>query len=117
MKKFFKGILLFFLALIILLSFYAFATGRTYLFKAVYYNFAGIDDYKIFENNTVTAGKAQPWPVSDSYNKISSPDDLNQLLAELKTVALVVIKNDSLLYEKYWDGYSDSSLSNSFSVA
>lgn len=117
MKKFFKGILLFFLALIILLSVYAFATGRTYLFKAVYYNFAGIDDYKIFDNNTVTAGKAQPWPVSDSYNKISSPDDLNQLLAELKTVALVVIKNDSLLYEKYWDGYSNSSLSNSFSVA
>jgi len=117
MKKFFKGILLFFLAIIILLSVYAFATGRTYLFKAVYYNFAGIDDYKIFDNNTVTAGKAQPWPVSDSYNKVSSPDDLNQLLAELKTVALVVIKNDSLLYEKYWDGYSDSSLSNSFSVA
>ncbi|MCW3120170.1 MAG: beta-lactamase, partial [Chitinophagaceae bacterium] len=27
------------------------------------------------------------------------------------------IKNDSLLYENYWDGYNDSSLSNSFSVA
>ena len=117
MKKFFKGILLFLLALIILVSVYAFATGRTYLFKAVYYNFAGIDDYKIFDNNTVTAGKAQPWPLSGSYNKVSSPDDLNQLLAKLKTVALVVVKNDSLLYEKYWDGYSDSSLSNSFSVA
>jgi len=117
MKKFFKRILLFFLAIIILFSVYAFATGRTYLFKAVYYNFAGIDDFKIFDNNTVTAGKAQPWPVSGSYNKVSSPDDLNQLLAELKTVALVVIKNDSLLYEKYRDGYSDSSLSNSFSVA
>jgi CubicO group peptidase (beta-lactamase class C family) len=39
------------------------------------------------------------------------------LLGELKTVAVVVIKNDSLLYEKYWDGYSDSSLSNSFSMA
>ena len=30
---------------------------------------------------------------------------------------MVVIKNDSLLYEKYWDGYSDSSWSNSFSIA
>ena len=50
MKKFFKGILLFLLALILLVSVYAFATGRTYLFKAVYYNFAGIDDYKIFDN-------------------------------------------------------------------
>src|SRR5688572_13541713 len=117
MKKFFKGFLVFLLAVVLLLTGYAFATGRTYLFKAVYYNFAGIDDYKIFDNNTVTAGKAQPWPLSGSYNKVSSPDDLNQLLAKLKTVALVVVKNDSLLYEKYWDGYSDSSLSNSFSVA
>ncbi len=117
MKKFFKGILLFLLAIVVLFTGYAFATGKTYLFKAIYYNFAGIDDYKIFDNNTVPAGNAQPWPVSDAYNKITSPDDLNRLLAELKTVAVVVIKNDSLLYEKYWDGYSDSSLSNSFSVA
>lgn len=117
MKKFFKGILVFLLAIVILFAGYAFASGKTYLFKAIYYNFAGIDDYKIFDNNTVPAGNAQPWPVSNAYNKITSPDDLNQLLAELKTVAVVVIKNDSLLYEKYWDGYSDSSLSNSFSVA
>ena len=117
MKKFFKGILLFLLAVIMLFSVYAFATGKTYLFKAVYYNFAGIDDYKIFSNNTIAAGKPQPWPVSTSYNKVSSPDTLNDLLAELKTVAVLVIRNDSLLYEKYWDGYSDSSFSNSFSVA
>ena len=117
MKKFFKGILVFLLAVILLFTGYAFATGKTYLFKAVYYNFAGIDDYKIFDNNTVPAGNAQPWLVSGSYNKVSSPDDLNQLLAELKTVAVVVVKNDSLLYEKYWHGYNDSSLSNSFSVA
>lgn len=117
MKKFFKGILLFLLAIVVLFTGYAFASGKTYLFKAIYYNFAGIDDYKIFDNNTVPVGNAQPWPVSDAYNKITSPDDLNRLLAELKTVAVVVIKNDSLLYEKYWDGYSDSSLSNSFSVA
>ena len=117
MKKFFKRILLFLLAVIILLTGYAFASGKTYLFKAVWYNFAGIDDYKIFDNNTVATGQAQPWPVSGFYNKVNSPDDLNQLLTSLKTVAVVVIKNDSLLYEKYWDGYGYSSLSNSFSVA
>ena len=92
MKKLFKGILLFLVAVIVLFSTYAFATGRTYLFKAVYYNFAGIDDYKIFNNNIVGAGKAQLWPVAGSYNKISTPGELNQLLADLKTVALVVIK-------------------------
>ena len=96
---------------------FAVVSGKTYLFKAVYYNFAGIDDYKIFTNNQVANGDPQAWPVSALYNKINSPDTLNELLAELKTVAVVVIKNDSLLYEKYWDGYSDSSLSNSFSMA
>lgn len=117
MKKFLKGFLLLLLAVIVLFSAFAFASGKTYLFKAVWYNFAGIDDYKIFSNNIVGAGKPQPWPVSTFYNKVSSPDTLNDLLAELETVAVLIIKNDSLLYEKYWDGYSDSSFSNSFSVA
>ena len=117
MIKLFKGIFLFLLTVIILFSALAFISGKAYLFKAVYYNFAGIDDYKIFSNNMVAAGKSLPWPMSTSYNKVSSSDTLNELLAEIKTVAVLVIKNDSLLYEKYWDGYSDSSLSNSFSIA
>jgi len=117
MKKFLKFIFIFLLTVIILFSAFAVVSGKTYLFKAVYYNFAGIDDYKIFANNQVAKGYPQAWPVSPFYNKINSPGTLNGLLAELKTVAVVVIKNDSLLYEKYWDGYSDSSLSNSFSMA
>ena len=117
MIKLFKGIFLFLLTVIISFSVLAFISGKAYLFKAVYYNFAGIDDYKIFSNNMVAAGKSQLWPVSTSYNKVSSPDTLNEILAELETVAVLVLKNDSLLYEKYWDGYSDSSLSNSFSIA
>jgi len=117
MRKFFKGTLILLLSVITLSTSYAFISGKTYLFKAVYYNFAGIDDYKIFDNNTVKNGPGQPWPLSGSYNKIECPDSLNQLLKEIKTVALLVIKNDSLLYEKYWDGYSDSSWSNSFSMA
>src|SRR5688572_3381744 len=117
MKKLFKGILISLLSVIILFTAFAFVSGKTYLFKAVYYNFAGIEDYKIFDNNEVKAGAVQPWPVSGSYNKIECPGSLSQLLSEIKTVALLVIKNDSLLYEKYWDGYSDSSWSNSFSMA
>jgi CubicO group peptidase (beta-lactamase class C family) len=117
MKKFFKRFFLFLLSIVVLFCGYALITGKTYLFKAVYYNFAGIDDYKIFTNDTVATAAAQPWPVAGNYNTISSPDNLNDLLKRLNTVAVVVIKNDSLLYEKYWDGYSDSSLSNSFSMA
>lgn len=117
MKKFFKRVLIFLLVVIVAFSGYAVISGKTYLFKAVYYNFAGIDDYKIFTNNMVPVAVPQPWPVSASFNKISSPDSLNELLRKLRTVGVVVIRNDSLLYEKYWEDYSDSSLSNSFSMA
>src|SRR6188474_538747 len=117
MKKILKGTLIVLVSVIGLCIAYAFISGRTYLFKAVYYSYAGIDDYKIFDNNTVRTGSGQPWPVSASYNKFNCPDSLGQLLTGIKTVALLVIKNDSLLYEKYWDSYSDSSWSNSFSMA
>jgi CubicO group peptidase (beta-lactamase class C family) len=117
MKKLIKRVFIFLLIVVLLFSGYAVISGKTYLFKAVYYNFAGIDDYKIFTNDTVAAANAQPWPVAENFNKINSPDNLNKLLKRLNTVAIVVIKNGSLVYEKYWGGYSDSSLSNSFSMA
>lgn len=116
-KKFFIRLFLFLFSIIVIFSAYAIISGKTYLFKAVYYNFAGIDDYKIFSNDTVKVSVAQPWPVSNNFNKIAPDNELNVLLEKLNTVATVVIKDDSLLYEKYWDGYSDSSLSGSFSVA
>ncbi len=108
-----KGLIVLFIAF----SFFAFVSGKTYLFKAVVYNFANIDDYKIFENNTVQVGRPQPWSMSAAYNKINYPDSLNALMEDLDAVGLLLIKNDSIQFEKYWDGYSDSSLSNSFSMA
>jgi hypothetical protein len=105
------------IALLIAFSAFALISGKTYLFKAAYYNFANIDDYTIFSNNTVVAVKEKPWAVSSNYNQVAYPDSLNQLMEKLSTVGLLMIKNDSILMEKYWDGYSDSSLSGSFSMA
>jgi CubicO group peptidase (beta-lactamase class C family) len=117
MKKFLRGFLYTILTILALFSLFAVVTGRTYLFKAVWYNFADIDDYKVFDNNTVTTGQPQAWNISANYNTATVPAKLKQLLDELSSVAVVVIKNDSLLFEQYWQGYSDSSLSASFSVA
>jgi CubicO group peptidase (beta-lactamase class C family) len=117
MKKVLKGLFYFLISVFIVFSAFAFISGKTYLFKAVYHNFADIDDYKIFTNNIVATGKPQPWAFSPAYNKPACPDTLTSLLENLQTVGLLVIKNNSLLFEKYWDGYSDSSLSNSFSMA
>ncbi|MET0636239.1 MAG: serine hydrolase [Chitinophagaceae bacterium] len=117
MRKFFKYLFVFLFLVLIAFSGYALISGRTYLFKAVYYNFAGIDDYKIFTNDTVNISKPQPWVVSDQLSKTTMPSDLQSMLKDLETVSLLVIKNREIIYEKYDDGYSDTSHSNSFSVA
>ena len=115
--KFLKKALYVFIILVIVFSALAVITGKTYLFRSVIYNFSNIDDYKIFDNNKVTASKSIPWSVSSNYNKVEYPDSLNSLLEKLSTVGLLMVKNDSIIMEKYWDGYNDSSLSGSFSMA
>jgi CubicO group peptidase (beta-lactamase class C family) len=55
--------------------------------------------------------------VAASINQIPYPQKLNDLLESLGSVALLMVKNDSIVFEKYWDDYSDSSKSGSFSAA
>jgi CubicO group peptidase (beta-lactamase class C family) len=117
MLKVLKYFLYTILLLLAVFTVYAFASGRTYLFKAVWYNFADIDDYEKFTNNTVTTDVHQPWDSAVAYNKPQLTDSLQNMLEELGTVGVLVIRNDSLLFERYWDGYTDSSWSGSFSMA
>jgi CubicO group peptidase (beta-lactamase class C family) len=117
MKKILRWTVITILSIIILFSGYALISGKTFLFKAVWYNFAAIDDYKHFTNNIVTTAEHAPWQLSANYNKTPLPSDLKTFLEGLSTVSLLAIKNDSIVYEEYWDGYSDSSLSGSFSMA
>ena len=117
MKKFLRALLYSLLALIALFLGYILITGKTWMFKEIAYNFADIDDYKIFTNNTVNTGSPQPWHTAANFNRPVMPDSLSALLQGLQTIGVVVIKHDSLLFEKYWDGYSDTSHSGSFSMA
>ncbi|MBY0426438.1 MAG: beta-lactamase family protein [Cytophagales bacterium] len=55
--------------------------------------------------------------MSVNYNKIPLPKPTQDALEQYESVAFVVIKNDSIVHEQYWDGYGPSSLSNSFSMA
>ncbi len=105
------------LTIIFLYSAYAVVTGKYYLFKAAWYNFANIDDYKIFPHNNVQTATPKPWKVAASINQIPYPQKLNNLLESLGSVALLMVKNDSIVFEKYWDEYNDSSTSGSFSAA
>lgn len=99
-------------------------SGKDYLIKGLRASYlhgsasASIDDMQFFDTHEIKAA-SQPWewPLHQGYSEASMSDRLKDVLAETKSVAFVVVKNDSILSEYYWDGYSDTSLSNSFSMA
>lgn len=107
-----------FLAFLIGLNCVIYITDFTHIYKAVWYNYVDIDDYKIFDNRVIHSSEnPQPWLVSTDYNKKELSPSLTRTLDSLKTVAFLVIKDDSIQHESYWDGYDENSISGSFSVA
>jgi CubicO group peptidase (beta-lactamase class C family) len=92
-------------------------TSCGYFWRALIYQKVNIDDYKIFKNRVIEAGEHDPWEKAASYNDYTLPKETFDQFMELKSVAYVVIQNEKILYENYWDNYSDSSISNSFSMA
>ena len=101
----------------------AYATNTDYLLKAVRtiylkgYVTAFLDDYHEFDNRTIATGPVKySWPKHGLYNTTQASDRLEKKHQEMGTIAYVVIKNDSVFYEQYYQGYSDSSNTNSFSM-
>lgn len=115
--KLIKKILLGILAFIVLINLVVVFSGNSYLYKALIYRYVGIDDYTIFHNRTIKAGTYVPIPEASLYNKTKLSSEFKKYLAETQTIAFLVLKNDSVYYEEYWDGYDANSLSNSFSAA
>ncbi len=114
MKKILKyTIIVIFLGLAAFLS----IPANHYIVKALIYQKANIDDYKIFPNRSVTIGEGQQWRVSERYNSYQLSQDQLNYFKQLNTVAYLVVKDTAILFESYWDGYSSASLSNSFSMA
>ncbi len=92
-----------------------------------YWNFADIRDCRKFPSVPVSNGAdtfrfVQPaHPVRPvlpaQYNDDNRYDGLDDFLQDHKTVAFLVIRNDTLIMEKYFDGYQRSSAIPSFSMS
>ena len=93
LKFIFKAIAL----IIFLIVLFIFVSGKTYLFKTLVYNFAGIDDLNLFETRTVKTNKPIEWPNAVNYNKTPIPEKLEATLKQYQSIAFLVIKNDSVL--------------------
>ncbi|GAA4802874.1 serine hydrolase [Litoribaculum gwangyangense] len=119
LKKLLKWIFIVFGLLILVL----FITDTDYLIKAVRtiylqgYTTAYLEDYKKFDNAIVENGIPQPWPNHKNYNTIKETEALNDINKANGTIAYVIIKNDSIWFENYYDGFNEDSQTNSFSMA
>ncbi len=98
-------------------------TGHGYILKAIRvvymtgHTSAFLGDYSYFNNRTIAIEKPQPWPISQDYNKVKSTLKLDSLHTANKSIAYLIIKNDSLWFEEYYDSYNRDSKTNSFSMA
>jgi CubicO group peptidase (beta-lactamase class C family) len=88
--------------------------GKTYLIGK---SKPDIDDMEYFPVSTLLPGEPMPWPESYRFNHGKLSAEHERYLDSLETCALLVVHRDSLLFEKYWRGYTDSTKSNSFSMA
>lgn len=119
LKRFFKW----FLIILLILNLFILISGNTYLYKAIgntYLKGRGgpsIDEYLIFDNREIKSGEYQAWPLGKDYNTKQVRKELLSDFNRLQTIGFVVIKNDSVRHEQYWEGFSDSSHTNSFSMA
>lgn len=120
LKKILKWTLITILALVLIM--YVFDYG--YILRGVRvvyftgHNTAFIDDFPYFENDTISKGaKADNWANHKDYNSVEPTTILDRANKNWGTIAYLIIKNDSIWFENYYDGFDENSKTNSFSMA
>lgn len=101
-----------------------FLAGCTFT-RFVVYNFADIKDHKKFPSRPLEASKQvfRFEKLSENINPklfLSDSDpgtQLSEFLKKTPTVAFLMIRKDTILYEQYFKGYDSSSIVPSFSMA
>ena len=78
---------------------------------------AQIDDHILFDTREVVTTDPFQLPNGENYSSEIKNPHLDSVLKKSKSVAFLVVQNDSVRLEKYWDGANDNSLTNSFSMA
>ena len=99
----------------------AFITGNEHLIRGVRYTYLRtspeIDDRDFFPSVRIPASDPRLWPIASRYHEIQLDPDQKSILEDLKTAGFLIVKDDSLLFEYYGEGWIADSVVNSFSVA
>ncbi len=121
--KIIKRILIGLVAIIFIAELLLVFTGNLYVNKVLAMTIMvgktgpDIDELEMFPKREIANNEPQPWKISSQFNKQKIREESLGKFAQYKTVAFLVVKNDSILHEEYWEGYNDHSLVNSFSMA
>ncbi|MDY8137484.1 serine hydrolase [Aquimarina sp. 2201CG5-10] len=100
----------------------------TYVYRLITMNVADVYDYKKFENHKVQAAEsantfiAQPKEkyIESLFEELVTKTGFNSFeewAIQSQTTALIVIQKDTIIYEKYYNGFSRDSYFHSQSVA
>lgn len=123
-KKIAKVAFYTFLAIFISFNLVIVLSGRFYMYNAVWNTYLSgktgpsINDKDVFYTSTVEkADTTFEIALHSKYNTAKIPEDYRAYLEELNTTSFLVFKHDTLIYEEYWDGQNEESVSNSFSMA
>lgn len=91
--------------------------GNYYVHRALWHTYPKIDQYPIFENRVVKAGKPAPMAFAPGVSERKADSVFEDDFARYGTVAYLVLKDGKIFAEQYWEGYGKTSRSNSFSMA
>jgi len=95
--------------------------------RYVYWNYSDVSDYKKFPADTIRASLTphnfprsllqKPLHTPEKIRNDEDANNLDQFLAAYNTLAFIILRNDTLIYEKYFKGYDKNSVIPSFSVS
>ncbi len=103
--------------LILMAGVFVYLCLPTYMQKAFIYWYPDISDTYIFASNTVhKADSCWEWPVASDVNAYRMDEAEKDYLKEYGTVAYLVIQNDTIRQEEYWEDWTPHKISNIFSA-
>lgn len=112
------------LSLFIALNAYIILSGRTYLYKGILHTYMkgrsgpSIYDLDIFHSSRIKKGKeVSEFKANQQKNTLIVPKESRNYIEELDSRALIVMKDDEIIHEEYWEDHDENTYSNSFSIA
>jgi CubicO group peptidase (beta-lactamase class C family) len=121
MMKFLRRVALVLFIALLGFNIYLAVTGKWYFYSALSKTYfigqkgPGIYDLELFPYRTIKSS-ANPVELVKIEGQTLLPDELDYL-EKWKTTSFLIMRNDTVLFEKYWGEHNETTVSNTFSTA